>query len=318
MERPKVIVITGPTATGKTALGALLAKESNGEVVSADSMQIYKYMDIGTAKPSVEEMLGVPHHMLGIVSPCEDYSVARYISDASRCIDGIASRGKLPVIVGGTGLYIDSLLSGREFSQRGHGGQRIELEARYDDIGGEAMLRELSGFDPESAAKLYANDKKRIVRAFEVYKTSGKTIAQHDRETQALPPRYDAIKFALTFIERPVLYARIDSRVDDMLTAGLEREVRRLLEMGLHPDCTAMQAIGYKEMAGAILGNCEMAAAADMIKQRSRNYAKRQLTWLRRDETVHWISWDKSPDIELGITTIKGKKDTKRISGVYA
>lgn len=304
MQIPQVIVITGPTATGKTALGASLAREIGGEVVSADSMQVYEYMDIGTAKPTPEETLGVPHHMIGIVSPREDYSVARYISDAARCIESIESRGKIPIIVGGTGLYIDSLLSGRDFSPKDSGSLRSELEAEYDKIGGEAMLRKLNVFDPDSAAKLYANDKKRITRAFEVYIASGKTIAQHDIETKSLPPRYDAKKYALTFQDRSRLYARIDSRVDAMLSAGLEREARLLLDMGIPPDSTAMQAIGYKEMADVILGKTGITAAADIIKQRSRNYAKRQLTWLRRDETIQWITWDKSPDLELGLSLI--------------
>jgi tRNA dimethylallyltransferase len=306
IDRAKVIVITGPTATGKTALGALFARESAGEVVSADSMQVYRHMDIGTAKATAEEMLGVPHHMLGIVSPQDDYSVARYVSDASQCISGILSRGRLPVIVGGTGLYIDSLLSGCDFSPRDSGCLRTELEAEYDCIGGESMLREMAAFDPESANKLHSNDRKRIVRAFEIYRASGKTITQHDKETKCLPSRYDATKFALTFSDRSHLYARIDDRVDAMLAAGLEREAKLMLDMGIPPNSTAMQAIGYKEIAEAIFGKLSMDAAVGMIKQRSRNYAKRQLTWLRRDETIHWIAWHEAPDLDLGISVIRG------------
>jgi len=287
-----VIVITGPTATGKTAVGALLAKDLNGEVVSADSMQIYKHMDIGTAKPTKPEMQGVPHHMLDIVPPWEDYSVARYIADAARCVDDIIRRGKTPVLVGGTGLYIDSLLSGREFSARGNPALRRDIEERYDEIGGEAMLREMGEFDPESAARLHANDKKRIVRAFETYKTSGKPISQHIVETKSLPPRYDSMKFALTFSDRTELYARIDRRVDVMLKKGLFDEVRRLIDMGVPTGCTAMQGIGYKEMAEVITGKCDMSHAADKIKMESRRYAKRQLTWLRRDKEVKWIVTD--------------------------
>lgn len=296
MGKQRLIVITGPTATGKTALGALLAESINGEVVSADSMQVYKYMDVGTAKPTVTEKQGVPHHMLDVAAPWEDYSVARYVTDASRCVDDILQRGKLPVIVGGTGLYIDSLISGREFSDRGDGALRGELEKEYDTLGGAAMLRKLRGFDPESASKLFANDKKRIVRAFEVYKTTGKTISQHDAETRGIPPRYNAVKYALTFAERAVLYSRIDARADKMIADGLGDEVRGLLDMGLKPGSTAMQAIGYKEIAGVILGCYDMDAAVAQIKKESRRYAKRQLTWLRRDTRVHWITWEKEPD----------------------
>jgi tRNA dimethylallyltransferase len=297
-DKPKIIVITGPTATGKTALGALLAKTLNGEVVSADSMQVYRHMDIGTAKPAKDEMLGVPHHMIDIVPPWENYSAARYISDAVRCVDDILGRDKLPVIVGGTGLYIDSLLSGREFMARGDAALRRELENDYDEIGGEAMLRKLQGFDPDSASKLHANDKKRIVRAIEAYRTTGKTISQHDLETKALPPRYDAEKFALMFSDRAELYGRIERRVDEMILKGLEREVRSLLEMGVPPGSTSMQAIGYKEMAGAILGGASLGDAVDTIKMESRRYAKRQLIWLRRDDGLKWIIWEKEPDIE--------------------
>ena len=298
MDRPRVIVITGPTATGKTALGALLAKIAGGEVVSADSMQIYKYMDIGTAKPTEAEKLGIPHHMIGIVSPFESYSVARYVSDAARCVDDILAREKLPVIVGGTGLYIDSLLRNRAFSAYGDALLRRELEAEYDNIGGEAMLRKLSKFDGESAARLHINDKKRIVRAIEVYSLSGKTISQHDRDTKSFPPRYDALKIALTFADRAELYSKIERRVDAMLEMGLENEVRRLLEMGVPLDSTAMQAIGYKAMAGVLLGKLSIIEAIEKIKIESRHYAKRQLTWLRQDTGVSWRVWDKQPDID--------------------
>lgn len=298
MDKPKVIVITGPTATGKTAFGALLAKKANGEVVSADSMQVYKCMDIGTAKPTEEEKLGVPHHMIDIVPPWEDYSAARYISEAALCIDDILRRNKLPIIVGGTGMYIDSLLSGRVFSARGDSAMRLELETEYDAFGGDAMLRKLGEFDPESAARLHANDKKRIVRAIEAYKATGKTISQHDRETKALPPRYDAMKIALTFSDRAVLYERIDRRVDDMLLKGLGGEVRSLLEMGVPSKATSMQAIGYKEMTCVALGEAGLYDAVERIKMESRRYAKRQLTWLRRDESLKWIAWETSPDVE--------------------
>ena len=277
----KVFVITGATAAGKSAFGAEFAKKIGGEVVSADSMQVYKLMDIGTAKPSDKEMLGVRHHMLDVVMPWEDYSVARYVHDAALCIDDIHSRGKVAVIVGGTGLYIDSLLSGRSFSSRGDDSLRKELELDYEKNGREAMLERLREVDPVAAAKLHANDKKRIVRALEVFLTTNKPISQHDLETKSLPPRYDAVKFALNIPNREVLYERINARVDKMIKLGLEAEVCELLDIGVAPDATAMQAIGYKEMVSAINGECSMSDAIDKIKTESRRYAKRQLTWIR-------------------------------------
>ena len=299
MKKKNVIVITGPTATGKTALGARLALTLGGEVVSADSMQIYKHMDIGTAKPTEEETLGVRHHMLDVVAPWEDYSVARYVADAVRCVDDILSRGMTPVLVGGTGLYIDSLLAGRKFSQRSDNELRKTLQAEYDNIGGEAMLRKLHKLDPDSAAKLHANDKKRIVRALEVYNITGKTISQHDRETKRLPPRYESKKIALTFSDRAQLYERIDRRVDRMLSAGLLEEVKNLLEMGVEPGCTAMQAIGYTEIIGVIFGKNSLETAAQTIKMESRRLAKRQLTWLRRDKDIKWIEPAQCPLVGL-------------------
>ena len=307
MDKPKVIVITGPTATGKTALGVLLAKMLSGEVVSADSMQVYMYMDIGTAKPTTEDMSGVPHYMLDVVPPWEDYSAARYITDAASHIDDIISRGKTPLLVGGTGLYIDSLLSGRVFSARGDALLRCELEAEYDESGGEDMLRKLRVFDPESAAKLFANDKKRIVRAIEAYKVTGKTISQHDRETKMLPARYASCKYALTFSDRAVLYSRIDRRVEKMFSSGLENEVRGLLDMGVSHGATALQAIGYKEVACAIRGEISMTEAVEKIKMESRRYAKRQLTWLRRDTEARWIAWGNEPDLERASKAIRSE-----------
>jgi len=305
--KQRILVITGPTATGKSALAALLAKNMGGEVVSADSMQVYKHMNIGTSKPTEDEKLGVPHHMLDIIPPWEEYSVSRYVSDAVACIGDILRRGKLPVLAGGTGLYIDSLLSGRYFQVRGSTELRNDLEKEYDSSGGEAMLRKLFDIDPERASLLHVNDRKRIVRALEIFTLSGKTITEHDRETKALPSRYDASMFALTFSNRAELYRRIDLRVDSMLQAGLEREVRSLLDMGLSPGSTAMQAIGYKEMVCAIQGQCNTVDAAERIKMESRRYAKRQLTWLRRDEDVRWIVWGNEPDIERGAREVQNE-----------
>lgn len=298
---PKIAVITGPTATGKTALGVALAKKTGGEIVSADSMQIYKHMDVGTAKPDTAEMAGVKHHMIDIVSPFENYSVARYVRDAAACVDDIILRGKLPIIVGGTGLYIDSLIAGRDFSAEGDDDLRRELSIRYDRLGGERMLSELRKVDRESADRLHANDKKRIVRALEVYQTAGMTITEHDKRTKSLPPRYEARKIALSFADRALLYDRINRRVDTMLEKGLLNEVRMLLDMGLTRAHTAMQAIGYKEMIGVIVDNESMNDAVKRIKMESRRYAKRQLSWLRRDKSLHWIMWEKEPDFDNGL-----------------
>ena len=295
---PKILVITGPTASGKTALAVELAKKYNGEVVSADSMQIYRRMDIGTAKPTPDEMQGIPHHMIDVADPEEDFSVARYVDMAAAAVDGVLARGRLPILAGGTGLYIDSLLSGRTFAAfDGASPLRAELEERYAREGGEALLKELSGVDPESAARLHPNDAKRIVRALEVWLTTGKTITQHDRETRALPPRYDALTLFLDFERREDMWDRIDRRVDRMMEAGLAGEVRALLDSGVPERCTAMQAIGYKEMVPVVSGDMAAEDAAAQIKLRSRQYAKRQRTWFRRDERAKPLIWGPVPDL---------------------
>ena len=303
-----VIVITGPTATGKTALSVEVCRRLGGEVVSADSMQLYRGMDIGTAKVTPEETRGVAHHMVDVAAPGESFSVSRWTDMAARCCEDIFSRGGVPVIAGGTGLYIDSLLSGRDFAEGpGDTGLREALSARYDALGGEKMLEALRAFDPERAAKLHPADKKRILRAIEVYELTGKTITEHDRETQALPPRYASLRFALSWRERDRLYARIDSRVDDMVRRGLFEEVRALMDSGVPDSATAMQAIGYKEAAEALRGLCSREEAAERIKLASRRYAKRQLTWLRRDRELEWILWDDEPDLGAAAECIAGR-----------
>lgn len=292
-----VVVITGPTATGKTKLGIELAKSFGGEVISADSMQLYKYMDIGTATPDAQEMEGVPHHMLSVIEPWEAYSVSRYVEEAAACVDDVISRGKLPIIVGGTGLYIDSLLSGRGF-MGGSAELREKFSQQYDEIGGEEMMRLLAEVDKDSAERLHANDKKRIVRALEVYHATGKSITQHNIETQSLPPRYEYCKLALTFEDRALLYERIDRRVDIMMDMGLVAEVEKLLAMGVDEKSTAMQAIGYKEIVLALRGECSMAEAVETVKRESRRYAKRQLSWLSGKQDVNWIRWKNQPDMD--------------------
>lgn len=285
----KILVVTGPTATGKTALSVELAKKLGGEIVSADSMQIYRGMDIGTAKVTKAEMQNIPHHMIDIADPSEDYSVSRYVEEADAAVRGILSRGRLPIVAGGTNLYIDSLIAGLDFAEKAEDAAlRESLNKQYDDMGGEAMLEHLRGFDPERAAKLHPADKRRIVRAVEIYILTGETITRHDEETKKRPKRYDAVKIALTFADRAVLYDRINARVDKMVSDGLFDEVKGLLDSGLSPACTSMQAIGYKEPAAYFRGEMSKDAAIELIKLSSRRYAKRQLTWLRRDTTVLW------------------------------
>ena len=301
---PKILVICGPTASGKTALAVELALRHHGEVVSADSMQIYRRMDIGTAKPTREEMRGVPHHMLDVADPEEDFSVARYVDMAAKCVDDILSRGRLPILAGGTGLYIDSLLSGRTFAPfQPDSPLRGELEEQLRREGGAAMLARLAQVDPDSAARLHPNDEKRIVRALEVYQSTGKTITQHNLETQAIPPRYDALTLALAFERREDMWSRIDRRVDQMMDQGLVAEVQGLLDSGVPAKCTAMQAIGYKEMAAALLSGGDVRSAAEEIQLRSRQYAKRQLTWFRRNKAARWLLWGREPDFEAALQT---------------
>ncbi|WP_294522837.1 tRNA (adenosine(37)-N6)-dimethylallyltransferase MiaA [uncultured Pseudoflavonifractor sp.] len=296
----KLLVICGPTASGKTALAVALAKATGGEVVSADSMQIYRRMDIGTAKPTAEEMDGVPHHMLDVADPGEDYSVARYVEEATACVEDILARGKLPIVAGGTGMYIDNLLAGREFAAF-TGVWRQKLQDRAEREGIEALYRELEQVDPQRAARLHLADEKRIIRALEVWHETGETITDHDRRTAALPPRYEAVRIGLTFADRADMWDRIDRRVDQMMAAGLVEEVEGLLSSGVPERCTAMQAIGYKEMAAALREGRPVGEAAEEIKLRSRQYAKRQLTWFRREPSVRWIAWEKIPDFSMAL-----------------
>ena len=299
---PKILVVSGPTASGKTALAVELALAHNGEVVSADSMQIYRRMDIGTAKPTRAEMRGVPHHMLDVADPEEDFSVARYVELAAACVDGILARGKLPIVAGGTGLYIDSLLSGRTFARFDPDSPlRRELEEELARRGGAALLEELARVDPDTAARLHPNDDKRIVRALEVYRSTGTTLTAHNAMTRSLPPRYSALTLALAFQRREDMWDRIDRRVDRMMADGLAEEVRALLDSGVPDRCTAMQAIGYKEMAAALRGDGDTARAAEEIKLRSRQYAKRQLTWFRRNPDARWLLWDREPDLSAAL-----------------
>lgn len=285
----QLICIAGPTASGKTALAVSLAQALNAEVVNCDSMQIYKYMDIGTAKPTEEEMQGIRHHMIDVAEPWEDYSVSRYCESASAIIDDLLANGKNVIVAGGTGLYMDSLIRGNAFAPCPSTGVREELEAQADQIGMEAMLQKLQAIDPEAAGRLHLSDRKRILRALEVYWETGKTITQHNLDTQALPPKYSPVWFGLDYENRQDLYDRIDLRVELMLEQGLVGEIQSLLDRGIPKKCTAMQAIGYKEFLQAMDGEITVRQAADQVAQSSRRYAKRQLTWFRRNAAMHWL-----------------------------
>ena len=294
---PKIVCVVGPTACGKTTLGVLLAKKYGGEVVSADSMQIYKGMAIGTAAPTRAEMDGVPHHMIAVADPAEQWSAARYAQEAVPIIDGILARGKLPILVGGTGLWIDAVVKGHGFAAGCAGGAvRRELEARLAAEGLGPLLAELRQVDPAAAERIHPADGKRILRALEVYRETGKTITAHNEETKALPPRYGPVWIGLQFADREDMKALIDQRVDRMAEAGLLEEVRALVARGLPRKATALQAIGYKEFLGVLEGTSTEAEALAEVKLRSRQYAKRQLTWLRRNPDIHWIYWEKKRD----------------------
>ena len=244
----RVLCVVGPTATGKTKMGVALAHRFGGEVVSVDSMQIYRGMTIGTAAPTADEMDGIPHHMVAIADPAESWSVARFTEQADQCIQDILNRGKRPVLVGGTGLYLDSILSGRTFAPGHSGGEvRKALQTELAQGGIQPLYRQLQEVDPEAAARLHLSDEKRILRALEIYRETGETITAHDERTRLQPPKYQAHTIGLTFRDRADLYERIDRRVDDMVAQGLLREVESLLQSGLPETATALQAIGGGE-----------------------------------------------------------------------
>ena len=294
--KQKLICIAGPTASGKTALSIALAKLLDTEIISSDSMQLYRGMDIGTAKPDMAERDGVVHHMFDVAEAGETFSVARYQQMADACAQDILSRGRVPIVCGGTGLYLDALIDGSTFS-----GDETNLEARekYNAIareqGAHALHEMLRAVDPESAERIHENNVKRVVRALEVYEQTGMTIGEMNAKNKRPEPKYDAILFALCPTERQTLYDRIDRRVDQMVEMGLLEEARRLLEEGRLTG-TAGQAIGYKELVPYLQGEALLSDCLDTLKRASRNYAKRQLTWLRRDARVNWIYYDSAEE----------------------
>ena len=289
-EKIPVLAVAGPTASGKTALAVALAKELDGEVVSADSMQVYGEMQIGTARPLEEEMEGVPHHMLGFLPPTESFSVADYVERAAACIREIHARGKLPIVAGGTGLYIRSLLRGIRFSQMPEDeALRRELEAQseQDPVARWETLREL---DPEAAAAIHPNNRKRVIRAVEVCRVTGVPFSVQSKQAAEGDSPYRYALVCLGFHDRQKLYDRINRRVDVMMEQGLLKEAEGFLKS--HPGGTAVQAIGYKELAPYFRKECPLETAVENIRRETRRYAKRQLTWFRREEEAHWLYVD--------------------------
>lgn len=285
----KVIVIAGPTASGKTDLAVEFALQVNGEVISADSMQIYREMDIGTAKPAMEERRGIPHHLIDIVNPDEEYSVASFQADAKACIQEILSRGKVPVIAGGTGLYINALVFNVIFSEiESNWEYRRHLESLAKEHGPEYLHGLLMEVDAKSAAAIHPNNIKRVIRALEVYESTGKPISEHQKESRREPPPYDYRIFGL-HVERDLLYSRIEKRTDKMMDRGLYEEVEGILKKGYSPGLVSLQGIGYKEIIQAIQGKCILPEAVENIKLATRRLAKRQMTWFRKTEGLKWI-----------------------------
>ena len=298
-----LIAVVGPTASGKTALGIEIARRLNGEVVSCDSMQIYKGMDIASAKPTTDEMMGIPHHMIGIAEMSESYSVARYVDEAEGVIADIYSRNKMPILVGGTGLYFSSLVDNITFSEEEDTSElRAKLTAEAAEIGSEAMLKRLHQIDPEYAQTLHPNNLKRVIRALEVYYSSGVTMTEQQRRSRINPSEYDLTAIGIRFENRELLYERINRRVDIMLENGLLDEAKESMSDGL---ATSAQAIGHKELIPFLKGECTLDQAVESLKRETRRYAKRQMTWFNRDERINWITADEADIKKLLENSIK-------------
>lgn len=297
MNKPLVVVVLGPTASGKTSLGIEIAEKFGGEIVSADSMQIYENMDIATAKPTPQELSRVKHHLIGFVPMGEQFSVAKYKEKAISTIDNILSEGKLPVVVGGTGFYIDTLVKNTEFFDYEESDLRAKLEERLEKEGAEALFQELKDIDPKAAEKLHINDTKRVIRALEVYHLTGKTITQQEEESHLKESKYNWCLIGLKANDRQFLYDRINKRVDIMLEMGLFKEAEEFFSSKISQ--TAAQAIGYKELKPYIDGFVTLDEALEKLKMESRRYAKRQLTWFRRNPDIHWLDIDAEDGIKL-------------------
>lgn len=290
----KTVFIVGPTASGKTELGVSLAEKFGGEIVSADSMQIYKGIHIASAAPDTAEMRGIPHHLLEFLEPDDSYSVADYVKAARGVIADIEKRGRLPLVVGGTGLYISSLADNTEYTEEETDYKlRQSLECRFDEVGAEQLLKELAEFDPDTAARLHPNNRRRIIRAFEVYKTTGKTVTEQNLLSHKGEEYIEPLLIGINYRDREKLYSRINLRVDMMLESGLLEEAKTALSK----NGGAVQAIGHKELSGFINGECSLDEAAENLKRQTRRYAKRQLTWFKRDKRINWIYADETEDL---------------------
>ncbi len=293
-----VLVILGPTASGKTRLAIELAKRLNGEVISADSMQVYKYMDIGTAKPDEKEREGIKHYLIDEVDPSEEFSVARYQKLAYQYIDEVLSKGKLPIVAGGTGLYINSLIYNINFTETVSDWEfRERLKAEAEEKGNAFLHERLKKIDPKAAAKIHVNDLKRIIRALEVYEYTRKPISHHQEVSRKNPPKYRFIILGLT-MDRERLYDRINKRVDLMIQKGLVQEVKSLVERGFDTKYTSMQGLGYKEIISYLKGEMSLDDAIYILKRDTRRYAKRQITWFKRIEGVYWLDLDRFKDAD--------------------
>lgn len=298
MEKIFVIAVVGPTASGKTDLGIRLAEHYSGEIISADSMQIYKKMNIASAKPTKEEMRGIKHHVIDFIEPTDSYSVARYKSDAEKAIKDIVSRGKIPIIVGGTGLYVDSLLENVEFFNVGADERlRRELYEKASENGTESLYRQLKKVDPESAERIHSNNLKKITRALEFYYSTGKTISEQVKLSKLSGSPYESVIIGLTSHDRQYLYDRINRRVDAMIDAGLIDEAKEFYS--LYGVTTANQAIGYKELLPYLQGNATLDECVEKLKMQTRRYAKRQLTWFRRNESISFLNIDECSSRQL-------------------
>lgn len=295
----KIIAVAGPTASGKSALALELCKRLDGELISLDSMQIYRGLDIGTAKPTKAEQAEVRHHMIDICEPTENFSAAEFAERAHKVIADVRSRGKRAVLCGGTGLYLDTVLGRLDFGEiESDEKLRGELIAFAEKNGADALHERLRGIDPQAAEKIHKNNVRRVARAIEIYELTGKTKTEHDREAISDSP-YESLIIGLDYDDREVLYNRINRRVDAMIEAGLEGEVRSLVSRGLlSAESTAGQAIGYKEMLGYIAGDCSLGDTVEKIKLGTRRYAKRQLTWLRRNPNINWLYPDRLCDFQ--------------------
>ncbi|WP_291625824.1 tRNA (adenosine(37)-N6)-dimethylallyltransferase MiaA [Clostridium sp.] len=295
----KILIIAGPTAVGKTSLSIKLAKELNGEIVSTDSMQIYKYMDIGSAKITKDEMEGIPHHMIDIINPSSSFSVAEYKEIASKCVEDIISRNKLPILVGGTGLYINALTCNMNFTEADSDEEyRKELEKLADENGNEFIHNMLKDIDPTSYKEIHFNNRKRVIRALEVYKLTNKPFSSFNSGNDFYNGPYDARYYVIN-MDRTKLYDRINLRVDIMIKNGLIDECIKLKEMGHTSLMQSMQGIGYKEIFYYLDNKISYSEAIEMIKQGSRNYAKRQLTWFRRDPRAIFLNKDNMTEEEI-------------------